>query len=205
MEGVALLALIMIGAAVVFIAWLGRSAANKRRQEARIARMRRDADAFFQEIRQANGLQPIATNLLPKRGELVFWEGACDLYETRAVRHYESGSAGFRVAKGVYLGRTQGRSVSTQEWQRICTGRLSVSNQRIVFDGATTDRTLKLDKIISLNCMPDGIEVSVENRQKSMVFTVDNPVVINAIVHICRQAKDPTDLEGVDLQFVYQE
>ncbi|MFO1503498.1 MAG: hypothetical protein U1F39_06745 [Steroidobacteraceae bacterium] len=156
--------------------------------------IRDEARAFTNALKERRGLEPVACGLILKPGERAYYSSASDLYETRAVRHYESGNAGIRVAKGVWVGRSKGRAVSNQEWGRIDTGTLIVTNKRLVFDGGATDRSIALGKILSVQLLEDGIEVSVDGRQKSMVFKTPNSVIAAAVVHICTSTDNPERL-----------
>ena len=42
--------------------------------------------------------------------------------------------------------------------------------------------------------MVDAIEVSLDGRQKSMVFSTGNSLILNIIIRICSTAEDPSDL-----------
>jgi hypothetical protein len=140
-----------------------------------------------------------------KSGETAFYSAPSALYETIAVRHYQSGHTGFRVAKGVYLGGSSGRSISSQEWSKIDSGTLTVTSKRLIFDGGTADRNAALTKILSAESRIDGVDVSVENRQKSMFFTAANPLVLATIIRICCQAPDPLDLSDTLLEITFAE
>jgi len=69
------------------------------------------------------------------------------------------------------------RSASTQEWIKIDVGSLTITNKRLVFDGAKEDRTVPLTKIISVHNILTGVEVSVEGREKAMVFDAANLLI----------------------------
>jgi hypothetical protein len=151
---------------------------------------------FAADVQYKRALPTVPTNILLKPGEAAFYSSPSALYETRAVRQYQSGFSGFRIAKGVYVGGTSGRSTSTQQWAKIDGGVLTITNKRLVFDGGQQDRTVQLGKIVSVSCSLTNIEVSVEGRQKTMVFEAANPLIASAIVRLCRQVDDPLNLSG---------
>jgi type II secretory pathway pseudopilin PulG len=192
------IAVVLVAVLIVVVASV--SAAQRRaRKEAMISQ----ADAFLAGVRQRKALTPISTQLLLKKGEDAYLEAVCSLNETRAVRQYQSGGVGFRIAKGVYVGGGRGRSVSVPEMTRIDSGRLVLTNRRLIFDGSVNDRTVPLDKIVSVNNFIDAVEISVENRQKSMYFTVPNPLIWATAIRILSSVPDPKDLSDVniDIQF----
>ena len=163
------------------------AAANSRRREHH-ARLVAEAKEYIETAKAKNGLPTVSTKLFLKSGENAFYDAPCSLAETRAVRHYAGGRVGFRVAKGVWVGGSQGRGVSSQEWTEIDTGNLTVTNYRLVFDGVEQNRTVPMEKILSADPYNDGLEVSVENRQKSMVFRVPNPFLVAIIIELARSS-----------------
>jgi len=153
-------------------------------------RIRVDAHKYLALLDRSDGLPTIPTDILLQPAERSFYCASSALYETRAVRYYQSGFAGFRVARGIWIGGSGGRSVSNQEWAKLDTGTLTVTNQRLVFDGAAQTRTIPLQRIVSVNSMCDSVEVSVENRQKSMVFEAANPLILSAIIRLASKGYD---------------
>jgi hypothetical protein len=194
---------IVIVAVIAVCIWV--AVANAKRQRERRAQMFAEARAFMASVEQSRALPVVGTNVMLKSGEVAFYSAPSALYETRAVRHYQAGHTGFRVAKGVYIGGTSGRSTSTQEWSKIDTGYLTVTNKRLIFDGGAQDRTVQLSKIVSAESSSTGIEVSVEGRQKSMVFESGNPLILAAIIRICCQTEDPRDLSQTTLNVTFAE
>lgn len=196
---------IPIGLAVVVVIITLVAVANAAQRRKQKERLFAEARQFMEFVQHRKALAPVATNVILKSGESAFYSAPSALYETRAVRQYQSGSTGFRVAKGVYIGGTRGRSVSTQEWSRVDTGRLTVTSKRLVFDGGSADRTVQLSKVVSVESSLTGVEVSVEGRQKSMVFEAANPMVVAAIIRICCQVDDPLDLSQTTLNVTFVE
>jgi hypothetical protein len=127
------------------------------------------------------------------------------LYETRAVRQYQAGHTGFRVAKGVYVGGTSGRSISTQQWAKLDTGWVTITNKRLVFVGGKEDRTIPLSKVVSINSIPTGIVVSVEGRQKAIALEAANPLIATLVIRLCSQVSDPLNLSGDNINIDFKE
>ncbi|MFA6563973.1 MAG: hypothetical protein WCV00_18875 [Verrucomicrobiia bacterium] len=186
-------AAVLIVAVVVFLVIYGKVAA-KRREEERRKMLVTDARLFLADLKESRALPIVQTKIILKPGEQAFYSEPSALYETRAVRHYQSGYTGFRVAKGIYVGGSQGRSVSTQEWSKIDDGFLTVTNKRLVFDGGGADRDVSVKKVVSVQAGEETIEVSVEGRQKSMIFDAANPLILATMIRICCQAEDASDL-----------
>jgi hypothetical protein len=178
------------------------SALKRQRQKQLIFAQARE---FAATIQQTRSLPTVATDILLKPGESAFLFIASTLYETRSVRHYQATRTGFRVAKGVWVGGTSGRSVSNQEWAKVDTGSLTITNKRLVFHGQQADRTAALDKIVSVNSSVSQLHVSVEGRQKTMVFDAPNPLIAEAVVRVCSQFSNPLALPAGNIKFTFQE
>jgi hypothetical protein len=201
MDSTAIIVLaIIVGAIIVVVAVV--RAKQQRERKALLFKQARD---FAATVQQNHALPTVAANIILKPGETAFYLAPSALYETRAVRHYQAGHSAVRVAKGVYIGGTSGRSTSTQEWAKIDTGWLTITNKRLVFDGGKEDRSVPLSKIVSVHSSLTGIEVSVEGRQKAMVFDAANPLVASLIVRLCCQVSDPLNLSGDNINFQFQE
>jgi len=161
--------------------------------------MREEAQIWLNHVKNIKSLPFVHSNIILKNGECAYYSEATKLYETRAVRHYQSGFAGFRVMKGVYVGGSKGKSVSNQEWSQIDSGTLVITNKRIIFDGFSQNRSFDLRKVMSVSDGSDYIEISIEGRQKSVVFICNNPIICASTIHICTRTADPSDLSSVKL------
>ena len=127
-------------------------------------------------------------------------EKDCVLYETRAVRHHIGGGIGLRIMKGVYVGGTRGASESRDEWRTIDQGHCVLTNKRIIFDGSKENRVIALAKVISASPWADSIEVSIENRKKSMLLKVSNPYLWSAVIQILSQVRNPKQIDKLSLE-----
>ena len=167
------------------------------------ARSSAEAREFAAAVYQNRALPTVATNVFLKAGEAALYVTPSALYETRAVRYYHGGYSGFRVAKGVYVSGSGGRSISAQEWSCLDTGSLTITNKRLVFEGGKENRIVPLNKIVSVNCSVTSIEVSVEGRQKTMAFSAANPLIATGIIRLCCQG-DPFNISG-NINFQFQD
>jgi len=179
---------ILILAAIVLLVvgsvfWAKNNAEQERQS---LERQNAIAESYVAQANRNGGLPTVDTNVMLKRGEAAFYSAPTTLYETRAVRHHTAGHGGVRVARGVWIGGTRGKAESHQEWRHIDDGSLTVTNQRIIFDGRKTNRAVPLDKLISFDIGIGEVEISASNRQKSMVFTAgEQSSVLGSIIKIC--------------------
>lgn len=101
------------------------------------------------------------------------------LWEARSVRTSSGGYGGpsFRVAKGVSfrLGVFGSHSSSYEDLTEVDRGRLTLTNQRLVFTGAKRTSDIKLTKIVSVEPYEDGIAVQASGRLKTQCFAGIDP------------------------------
>lgn len=136
---------------------------------------------------------------LPMDEYIFLKEEKCYLKEPRAIRKNSGSGLGFRVAKGIYLGGYSGTSESNQEWRLLDFGNLILTNKKIVFRGEKENRTISIEKIISLKTYTDGIEIAIESKSKSTIFSVKNPYIWNLVFTLIKNGSDPLNLGEVDI------
>jgi hypothetical protein len=103
---------------------------------------------------------------LKKNKIQIFQVADVELQESRARR--VSGSAGVRVAKGIYLGKTSAKS--HQELTSLDRGDLQFQSHQLIFTGDLETRTIKLDRIVDIDMFTDAIKINIEGRQKPVYF-----------------------------------
>jgi hypothetical protein len=156
----------------------------KKKIEERKNKLIEELNLFTEQIKARKSLIPITTVVLLRKGEKAYLEGNTTLLETRAIRYHTRGGMGFRVMKGVYVGGASGTSESKDEWRVIDKGILTLTNERLIFDGDKEDRVIPLKKIISVKTSLDSIEISAETRKKSMLFTLNNPLIWATVIQV---------------------
>lgn len=101
------------------------------------------------------------------------------LWEARSVRTSSGGYGGpsFRVAKGVSfrLGVFGSQSSSHDDLTEIDRGRLTLTNQRLVFTGAKRTSDIKLTRIVSVEPYKDGIGVQTSGHERTQYFLGIDP------------------------------
>lgn len=164
-------------AVLVVVVWIVLKWITRARRRARVKRLKDEAINFFNEIERTGTLTRPATQLMLQKGEVAIFDEKSILSESRAYRLY--GGAGTRVG-GVYVGG--GVSESQQRLKRIDEGILTLTNERLIFDGSLENRTLALSDILSVNPWLDAIEVSIRRRAKSQVFSASNPFIWTMLI-----------------------
>jgi hypothetical protein len=107
------------------------------------------------------------------------------LIEARATRVHSGGGVG--VMKGVYIGA--GQSSSVQGLKKIDSGTLTLTNKRLVFTGSMESRVVTMKDIVSVEPLPDGIEVSTGQKAKRQIYLVHNPVIWTMLVRYFAEGK----------------
>ena len=104
-----------------------------------------------------NGILPTChTNIILKKGEVAHFSYFADLIEERAViRRYQGGSAGvsFRV------GQSRGTYHSDREPVAVSSGKLIVTNKRIIFDGDKKRFNITIGQLLSYEVFDNSILV----------------------------------------------
>lgn len=156
---------------------------------------RHELSARLQVAKLNDGRLPVlaASQLMPKRGEIVHIETAAALMKEVAVREWQGGSRGvsFRIAKGVRyrVGSTRGRVVTIGTQIQVAdTGILAVTNQRAAFLGSRKTVDMPYTKLIAMQMYADAISFSLSNRQNAPLIRVTmNTDVLAALLNAAAQ------------------
>ena len=201
MESPAILVLVVFGLLGLFLWWSAASRkAAREEQRSRALGNLEAARTFWREAERRGGLLPVESTLFLKNGEQAFFCEKVELMEPRAVRTGTGNRVGFRVARGVWVSTGTSTSESNDVWKRLDEGMLTITNRRIVFDGQMGTRNLELAKLVSVSPRADGIEVAVENRQKSSGFTCANPLKPWLVANVCARVPDPAKLDATAIE-----
>ena len=98
----------------------------------------------------------------------------------------------------MYVDGYKGQSESTQELRAIDSGELTITNQRLVFRGSKENRVIPLSKVIEIKMHNDAIEIATTGRQKSSIFTVNNPYIWNVNLFVLSKVDNPLDFSGIN-------
>ena len=149
----------------------------------------REAENWYHSA-VSGALPPVSTNVILRPGEIPLLDESSTLAEARAVRVY--GGGGTRI-QGIYIGG--GESTSFDELKNIDSGTITLTNQRLVFNGQLQQRVLANTDIVSARpYRGDAFSVSSQKRAKTQVYSVQNPVlwsyatqmVVRGDIHITR-------------------
>lgn len=138
----------------------------------------------FIDAVKANGKIPtIKTSLILKNDEEAYLEDFVKLYEIRSASKSDRLYVGGRVMKGLFAGGSTGVSRRFDELREIDSGKIVLTNKRIIFDGKFNNRIMELDKIISIELYDDGFEISTEDKRQSQLYGgIKNPFLWKNLV-----------------------
>jgi transcription elongation factor Elf1 len=125
----------------------------------------------------AGKFSPPNTPLVLAAEEVALLHEASTLIEARSRRVYAG--AGTRVF-GVYVGG--GQSGSVQDLKELDSGTLTLTTNRLVFNGSMESRVTNLKDIVSVENFTDAIEISTARKAKLQVYRVRNPMLWRGLV-----------------------
>ncbi len=169
-----LLILVGIVVAVVVVALIIKAISTEGNSAVQVDNSKMKAYAASLELNgfRSGQFTPPETPLVLLQGEVPILHRAATLMEAKAVRFY--GGVGTRI-KGIYIGG--GASTPVDGLTRIDTGTLTLTTQRLVFDGQMQNRNMSVSQVLSMKTYSDAIEIASAKRAKSQVYLVDNPVL----------------------------
>lgn len=180
--------------------WYGNKrnqAAIYKRKEAEILK-KEEAQNLINKIQTEKKLEPITTSLLLEDNERAFLNESTVLMESKAIRSSAGTGVKFRVMRGVYVGGYKGQSESHQVLRLVERGNLILTNKKLVFRGTMENRVIPISKIIEVKMHADAIEIATTGRQKSSIFTVNNPYIWNVNLFILSKVENPLDFSNVE-------
>lgn len=154
---------------------LGISDVEIAQNKKELARLR-----LLNEIQLGNIPEVFVPNLITEKDEKVYWAEPAQLIEEKVIkRRYEGGSQGvsLRIAKGVSyrVGGSRGHLVSETGLVPVGTGELVITNKRVVFRGDGKTFSIKLNKLLDVQVLSNGVYFSEINKAKQKMVKYTQP------------------------------
>lgn len=109
--------------------------------------------------------------LLLKKGEFaIFTDDNVRYCQEKTKTTYYGGSARVRICKGVSIGGGKGVPVKEEYIATLDTGRLTLTNKRLIFAGERKSTTIQLSKLATIDRYSDAIDLSKEGALKKTMF-----------------------------------
>lgn len=130
-------------------------------------------------------LQIVTVPINLQKNELCYFTSYVDWLENRTVTkriNYGGPTARIKIMKGVYYraGSVNVQRVTSEELQLIDSGKLYLTNKRIIFVGNKKNASIQLSKILSINPFSDGVGVEKDSG-KSPIFRLSTNADILAM------------------------
>jgi hypothetical protein len=162
---------------------LGLEAASVREELKDVARY-----AILHRVREGQLPLVTATGLLLEDEELTHWACPAELYEEKVIRrYYQGGYSGVSIPiyKGIRwsVGGFRGEPVVQTGMVATDSGRLTLTDRRVVFVGNQRSFSVPYKKILALQGYADAISVQKDGMTaKPSFFKIEDPEMIGAIL-----------------------
>jgi len=188
----------------IILYFVFRQAQNKRERIVFRNALVAEANAFIENVKKNKALPTIDSSLLLEKNEKAFLEEQTVFFEPRSIRKTGGSGIGFRIAKGVYVGGYSGQAESHQEWRLIDERMVTLTDNRVIFRGSKENKTIPLNKIISITNTLESIEISIDGKVKPVAFQVKNSYIWASAVHIARTAENPLQLGDMKIEIEFK-
>ena len=135
-------------------------------------------------------LDPIPLQIMLPKTEICYFASNAELYETRKVTKsvsYGGPSIRMKILKGVYYraGNLGFRPHSEDELTLIDSGKLYITNKRLLFVGSKQNKPIQLNKIIDFTVYRNGLEVLKDSGKSPFYKMVSNADLAGAYLSRC--------------------
>lgn len=135
-------------------------------------------------------LDPIATEIMLSKNEFCYFINNTDLFETRKITKrvsYGGPTVRVKIVKGVYYraGNLGVKAQSEEELTFIDTGKLYITNKRLLFVGSKQNKPVQLNNIIDYKVYENGLEVSKDSGKSPFYKMTTNADLAGAYLARC--------------------
>lgn len=114
---------------------------------------------------ESGPITPVAAPFPLQRGEVCAFIGSVNYLKRKTktiTKGYSGVGVSFRVARGVYLrsGRSHPIRSTKEVIELVDSGRLALTNKRLIFIGAKGSSTIQLSKIVGVEPYTDGVAIA---------------------------------------------
>jgi len=158
-----------------------------------------DASDIRQQVRlglaQGGYFLETKTTLLLKKDEAVLLETPVDLLKEVTDREFRGGPQGVSIPLGHGIryraGAMRGHMVTIgTHWATADSGRLTITDTRIVYHGGRKTLEFPFTKLATLNVHSDAIDLGVTSRQSTSSFRTGDPELVAGIVRAAFERRD---------------
>ncbi len=135
-----------------------------------------------------NGNLPILNSPINiQKNEILHFIGNVKWLEQRTITkriNYGGPSARIKIAKGFYytVGSVSAKRITEDIWQVIDTGKIYMTNKRIIFMGNKGNKTIQINKILDVAPYKNGVDIQKESGKSPFIEFSDNVDIFSMIL-----------------------
>lgn len=135
-------------------------------------------------------LDPIPTEIILSRNEFCYFVNNADIFETRKITKrvsYGGPTMRVKIAKGIYYraGDLGVKAQSEEKLTFIDSGKLYITNKRLLFVGSKQNKPVYLNKILDYRVYDNGLEVSKDSGKSPFYKMTANADLAGAYLARC--------------------
>ena len=129
-----------------------------------------------------NGIHPIQTNLVLKPKEIAAVEVPATLCRFKTKTEFVGGSQGLSIPLGhgfrYRVSSFRGHPVQSEYLAQLDTGKLIVTNKRLVFLGIKREVSAPIAKLLQIEPYSDALGIAREGKETKEIYLVPNPAYV---------------------------
>ena len=182
--------IVLVVGAVVWISEACRQSAHRRQVQSLCAAFCAEYERWRQRLDDTGELESGDAGLSLPKGEECFFAARTVLKEPRSVRVSGHSGYGVSVMRGVRVLEGETTSRSHDEWQRVSSGVVYITNKRVIFAGDMHNRTVKLGDVLAVDTFVDAVGVRSAKQQKTMRFCGINGQIAADTIELLQTAAE---------------
>jgi hypothetical protein len=135
---------------------------------------------------KVNGIRPIETSLVLKPKETAAAEVPATLCRFKTKTEFVGGSQGFSIPLGhgfrYRISSFRGHPVQSEYLAHLDTGKLVVTNKRLVFLGTKREVSTPIAKLLQIEPYSDAIGIAREGKETKEIYLVPTPAYVVQIL-----------------------
>jgi hypothetical protein len=133
---------------------------------------------------ESTGLPTVSTTAQLKYNERAFYCAPTALYETLTVQYYGADVFCCEIAPGMWVGGFQDWSYSREQLTKLDSGTLTITSQRLIFDGAEVALAIPLQRIVSVQPFHDSVDIAFGSGDVNLIFKALNPLILASVIRL---------------------
>ena len=121
------------------------------------------------------------------KSEKLYFKAHVNWIEQRRVTkriNYSGPTARIKIVNGIYyrMGSISVHPVTEDVWKIIDSGQIYLTNKRLIFMGATGNKTIRLNRILDITLYENGVEIQKETGKSPFLEFSENPDIFSMIL-----------------------